>query len=180
MLPLEKDVTAGRLKSWLDETVRYLEQAQDITLSAGVGKVCSAIADYRTSFVEAKEAVKIGRCLHTGSSCTFFSELGAARYVYDFALANNLSDVYLEQVAILDDYDQHHKRAELLDTLETYLAHGCCLKETSEILKVHRNTLVQRIERIQSLCSTVNISQSTNHFPLQAAILVYRMRSCGK
>ena len=123
-----------------------------------------------------EEALKIGACLHTRASSTCFDELGVNRYIYSFARNNTLRDLYLEQIAAIDRYDQGHKRAELLDTLEAYLAHGCNIKETSELLDVHRNTLTQRLERIQSLC-TVDLDQYSNRLPLQVALMVHRLRS---
>jgi len=89
-----------------------------------------------------------------------------------------LHDSYLEQIATIARYDKGHKRAELLDTLELYLEHGGNIKDTSEQLGVHRNTLTQRIERLQSLC-TVNIEQYYNRLPLLAAIKIHRLRAPG-
>src|SRR5258708_13317845 len=93
-----------------------------------------------------------------------FNELGVYRYLYTFARENSLRDLYLDQIVAIARYDQGHKRSELLDTLEFYLEHGGNIKNTSELLGVHRNTLTQRIERIQSVCS-INVAHHSNPLP---------------
>ncbi len=108
-----------------------------------------------------------------------FNDLGIYRYLYTFACSNKLSDSYLEQIAAIAHYDKAHKRSELLDTLELYLEHGGNIKDSSELLGVHRNTLSQRIERIQSLC-TISIERYYNRLPLLAAIKIHRLRATGR
>ena len=73
-------------------------------------------------------------------------------------------------------YDRGRKRSELLETLELYLEHGCNIKDTAELLAVHRNTITLRLERIESLCST-KIQQPGNRLALLAAIKIHRLRA---
>lgn len=176
IVALDKDNTAENLKTWLSALIEQVESEQQVSMFAGVSSPCQDLGEYRRGFAEAEEALKIGACLNTRASSTSFNELGVNRYIYSFARNNALRDLYLEQIAAIDRYDQGHKRAELLDTLEVYLAHGCNIKETSELLDVHRNTLTQRLERIQSLC-TIDLDQYSNRLALQVALMVHRLRS---
>lgn len=178
IIPLDRDITGGGLKSWLDDLVQQVESEQHIHLFAGVSNICNDIGEYFRGFAEAKEALLIGQCFKQQARSMYFNELGIYRYLYTFACSNNLYDSYLEQIATIARYDKGHKRAELLDTLELYLEHGGNIKDTSEQLGVHRNTLTQRIERLQSLC-TVNIEQYYNRLPLLAAIKIHRLRAPG-
>jgi len=178
ILPLDKDITGGGLNAWLDELVRQVEGEQHIRMFAGVSNICYDIADYRRGFAEAGEALYIGQCLGLQSTSMHFNELGVYRYLYTFARENSLRDLYLDQIVAIARYDQGHKRSELLDTLEFYLEHGGNIKDTSELLGVHRNTLTQRIERIQSLC-TINVDQYNNRLPLLVAIKVHKLRTSG-
>jgi len=178
IIPLDRDITGGGLKSWLDDLVQQVESEQHIHMFAGVSNICNDIGEYFRGFAEAKEALRIGQCFKQQARSTYFNELGIYRYLHAFAFSNNLHDSYLEQIATIARYDKGHKRAELLDTLELYLEHGGNIKDTSEQLGVHRNTLTQRIERLQSLC-TVNIEQYYNRLPLLAAIKIHRLRAPG-
>ena len=178
IVPLDRDITGGGLKSWLDDLVRQAESEQHIRIFAGVSSRCDDIADYRRGFAEAEEALQIGQCFKPQARSTYFNDLGIYRYLYTFAYSNKLSDSYLEQIAALARYDKAHKRSELLVTLELYLEHDGNIKDSSALLGVHRNTLSQRIERIQSLC-TINIEQYYNRLPLLAAIKIHRLRATG-
>ncbi|HBE24245.1 MAG TPA: CdaR family transcriptional regulator, partial [Ktedonobacter sp.] len=46
----------------------------------------------------------------------------------------------------------------------------------SNRLFVHRNTLIQRLERLQSLCD-IDLQERANWLTLQVAIKVYKLRS---
>jgi len=176
IVPLDGDITGGGLKSWLDDLVRQVQSEQHIRMYAGVSSRCNNIADFRRGFAEAEEALQIGQCFNTQTRSTYFNDLGIYRYLYTFACSNKLCDSYFEQIAAIARYDKGHKRSELLDTLELYLEHGGNIKDSSELLGVHRNTLTQRIERIQSLCS-INIEQYYNRLPMLAAIKIHRLRA---
>jgi sugar diacid utilization regulator len=178
IIPLNRDFTGGGLKSWLDDLVQQVESEQHIRMFAGVSSICNDIGEYFRGFAEAEEALRIGQCFKQQARSTYFNDLGIYRYLYAFACSNNLYDSFLEQIATIARYDKGHKRSELLDTLELYLEHGGNIKDTSEQLGVHRNTLTQRIERLQSLC-TVNIEQHYNRLPLLAAIKIHRLRATG-
>jgi sugar diacid utilization regulator len=175
IVPLDRDITGGGLKSWLDDLVRQVESEQHVRISTGISSMCNDIADYRRGFAEAQEALQIGQCFNPQARSTHFHDLGIYRYLYAFACSNKLCDPYLEQIAAIARYDEGHKRSALLDTLELYLEHGSNIKDSSELLGVHRNTLAQRIERIQSLC-TISIEQYYNRLPLLAAIKIHRLQ----
>jgi DNA-binding PucR family transcriptional regulator len=145
-------------------------------LFAGISNSCSGIRDYKRGFVEAQEALQIGESLHRYVGSARFSELGAYRYLYPFAHERRLSDRYLDHIEAIAHYDREHKRGNLLSSLETYLGLGGNIKDAAEQLKVHRNTLTQRLERIQSICK-VDLNAYAERFSLQLALMVYRLRS---
>ncbi len=176
ILPLDNDITGGALKSWLDGLVRQVGREQHLHLFTGISNFCHNIGDFRRGFAEAGEALQIGQYLSQDAGSAHFNDLSVYRYLYTFARSNSLRDLYLEQMAAIARYDQGHKRSELLDTLELYLECGGNIKDTSERLGVHRNTLTQRIERIQSLC-TINIDQYSNRLALQVAIKIHKLRA---
>ena len=175
IVPLAKDNNPDDLRSWLVELARQVELEQHIQIFAGVSSICNDIVDFRRGFAEAEEALKVGQCLNLELRCACFYDLGMYRYLFAFASSNNLSDPYLDQIDTIVLYDKGRKRSELLDTLELYLEHGCNIKETAELLAVHRNTIAQRLKRIESLCSSI-IQQPGNQLALLAAIKIHRLR----
>jgi len=182
---LNKDPNGMRLKSWLQEVAQQMRNEYNVYLSIGIGNACLHISDYRRGFAEANEALQMGQNLaqEKGAEARFqpivthFNDLGVYRYLYKIAHMDDLRDVYQDQVARIDSYDRR-KNTDLLDTLETYLECAGNLTKTSERLFVHRNTLIQRLDRLQSLCD-IDLQERSNWLTLQVAIKVYKLRTSG-
>ena len=174
---LSKDPTAARLKTWLRDLGRQMRTENGVRLSIGIGNLCQSISDYRRGFAEASEALQMGQNLNQDGGVTHFNDLGVYRYLYKIARMDDLRDMYQDQVARIANYDRR-KGTDLLDTLETYLECAGNLTKTSNRLFVHRNTLIQRLERLQSLCD-IDLQERSNWLTLQVAIKVFKLRSSG-
>jgi len=174
---LSKDPTAARLKTWLGDLGRQMRTEHGIRLSIGIGNQCQNISDYRRGFAEASEALQMGQNLNRDGGVTHFNDLGVYRYLYKIARMDDLRDMYQDQVARIATYDRR-KGTDLLDTLETYLESAGNLTKTSNRLFVHRNTLIQRLERLQTLCD-IDLQDRSNWLTLQVAIKVFKLRSNG-
>ena len=172
---LSKDPTGSRLKTSLRDLARQLRTEHGVRMSAGIGNQCQHIHDFRRGFAEAAEALQMGQSLHQDGGVTHFNDLGVYRYLYKIARMDDLRDMYQDQVARIATYDRR-KGTDLLDTLETYLECAGNLTKTSNRLFVHRNTLIQRLERLQSLCE-IDLQERSNWLTLQVAIKVYKLRS---
>ena len=174
---LSKDPAAARLKTWLRDLARQMRAEHSVRLSIGIGNQCQNIGDYRRGFAEANEALQMGQSLNRDGGVTHFNDLGVYRYLYKIARMDDLRDMYQDQVARIASYDRR-KGTDLLDTLETYLECAGNLTKTSNRLFVHRNTLIQRLERLQSLCD-IDLQERSNWLTLQVAIKVFKLRSSG-
>jgi GAF domain-containing protein len=183
IVSLSKDPTGTRLKTWLFELARQMYNEYGVQLAIGIGNACQNMSDYKRGFAEANEAIQMGQNLQkeeggeigTQPLVTHFNDLGVYRYLYKIARMDDLRDVYQDQIALIDGYDSR-KNTDLLDTLEVYLECAGNLTKTSERLFVHRNTLIQRLDRLQSLCE-VDLQERGNWLTLQIAIKVYKLRS---
>jgi GAF domain-containing protein len=174
MICLSKDPTGTRLKNWLRDLTRQMHSEHNICLSIGIGNPCTNASDYRRGFAEASEAQQMGQHLNREGGVTHFNDLGVYRYLYKIARMDDLRDIYQDQVGRIASYDRR-KGTDLLDTLETYLECAGNLTRTSNRLFVHRNTLIQRLERLQSLCE-IDLQERGNWLTLQVAIKVYKLR----
>jgi sugar diacid utilization regulator len=177
IIHLSKDPTGARLKNWLRDLARQMRGEHSISLAIGIGNPCTTISDYRRGFGEASEAHQMGQHLSREGGVTHFNDLGVYRYLYKIARMDDLRDMYQDQVGRIATYD-HRKGTDLLDTLETYLECAGNLTRTSNRLFVHRNTLIQRLERLQSLCE-IDLQERSNWLTLQVAIKVYKLRTSG-
>jgi sugar diacid utilization regulator len=172
---LTKDPGGGRLKTWLRDLSRQVRTEHSVDLLIGIGNACQNIGDYRRGFAEASEALQMGQNLNREGGITHFNDLGVYRYLYKIARMDDLRDIYQDQVSRIANYDQR-KGTDLLATLETYLECAGNLTRTSNRLFVHRNTLIQRLERLQSLCD-IDLQERSNWLTLQVAIKVYKLRT---
>ncbi|HEX6482335.1 MAG TPA: helix-turn-helix domain-containing protein [Ktedonobacteraceae bacterium] len=172
IMPLDK---SEDLHAWLCDIIRQIQLEQHTKMCFGIGNSYLDIHDYRKGFAEAEEALRIGQRLKNEGGGTHFNDLGVYRYIYEFACLNKVDDLYLEQIAVLTSYDQQRKGSELLDTLEIFLEVGGNIKDASERLQVHRNTIIQRLKRIQSL-SAINLEQPNQRLRLQIALMIDKLR----
>jgi GAF domain-containing protein len=177
IIHLGKDPGGTRLKNWLRDQTRQMRTEHSICLSVGVGNTCTNASDYRRGFAEASEALQMGQHLNREGGVTHFNDLGVYRYLYKIARMDDLRDMYQDQVGRIASYDQR-KGTDLLGTLETYLECAGNLTRTSHRLFVHRNTLIQRLERLQSICE-IDMQERGNWLTLQVAIKVFKLRNSG-
>jgi len=183
IISLLKDLNGTRLKTWLQELSQQMRQEYNVCLSIGIGNACQNIPDYRRGFAEAEEALQMGQNIQQDRgtdtrlqpTVTHFNDLGVYRYLYKIARMDDLRDVYQDQIGRIDSYDKR-KNTDLLATLETYLECAGNLTKTSERLFVHRNTLIQRLDRLQSLCD-IDLQERGNWLTLQVAIKVFKLRT---
>jgi DNA-binding PucR family transcriptional regulator len=171
-MPLDR---AGDVQHWLCDLLHLGQLEQHIHMFFGIGNAYLDICDFRKGFAEAEEALRIGQHLKSAGDGLHFNDLGINRYIYDFARSNKLDDLYLEKIAAITSYDQQRKGSELLDTLEIFLEVGGNIKDASERLQVHRNTIIQRLKHIQSL-GAVDLDQPDQRLHLQVALMIDKLR----
>jgi purine catabolism regulator len=175
LLSLDGEQSAEQVYAWCRNLVIRMRQEQRVHMYIGLGNPCQTLEEYQRGFAEARESLDVGRDIYGDGGCSHFNTLGAYRYLHAFAHTDTLPDQYQEQIATIAAYDQR-KRTNLLDTLEVYLECGGNIAKTSTQLDVHRNTLLQRLDRIQKL-SILNLEQLQVRFPLLVALKVHRLRT---
>lgn len=175
LLPVGEVAPLEHITDWLDELVRQARAEQQVSLSVGVGNPCYGLDEYRRGYAEASEALEIGLFLNQESGAMQFNALGVYRYIYKFARTDTLRDEYQQQILSIADYDQR-KGTHLLETLEVYLESGGNTARTYNQLHIHRNTMLQRMERLQALC-TIDLEALEHRLPLLVALKVYKLRA---
>ncbi len=178
LLRLEMESVVDSVNRECDKLAQHLYAEQHIRLFTGISAPCCTVAAYQHGYIQAQEALQVVQWLKQRGGSASFNTLGVYRDLYRFAHENVLSDHYQAQIAALADYDRC-RHTNLLDTLETYLECGTNIAETTEQLRIHRNTTLQRLERIQSLC-TLDLKQRANWLPLLIALKLHRLTSPGE
>jgi sugar diacid utilization regulator len=163
------------LKMWLRELRNQVLNKDNVQLVVGISNLCHDLKEYPLRFTEAAEALQMGRRSSREDGIIHFNDLGVDRYLYKIAQMDVTGDPYQEQIASIANYDEE-KDAELLRTLETYLERSGNHAQAARALRIHINTLRQRLERIHAI-GGIDVEKQDNLFALQLALRVYRVRA---
>lgn len=130
--------------------VQYCKQ-RGIELVIGLSRITSQASFIRRCYQEALDATQVGKALSNGRSSIWpFERLGYMYWLLNIpseVRSNNGYEGVIEKIA---EYDDQHE-TEYLKTLECYLDNLANAQKTSEELYIHRNTLRQRLLRMQDL-----------------------------
>lgn len=119
-------------------------------ISLGVGRVHGGVNGIRSSHQEARQALTLGRRLHGPGHVTSFDDLGIYRLVFAAEGLPELRTFQDDALGTLEAYDAQHG-SNLIQTLEAYFAANCSPKEAANLLQVHRNTVLYRLDRIADI-----------------------------
>ncbi|MBA3415036.1 MAG: helix-turn-helix domain-containing protein [Chloroflexia bacterium] len=119
-------------------------------VSGGIGTPRHGIVGIRRSHQEAKQALSLGRRLHGPGTMTRFDALGVHRLIFAAEGLPELRNLYDETLAPLLSYDREHN-GDLLRTLAAFFAANGSPKVAAERLKVHRNTVLYRLDRVRDI-----------------------------
>ncbi|MBJ9976626.1 PucR family transcriptional regulator ligand-binding domain-containing protein [Pseudomonas sp. S75] len=159
---------------------RQLSRAVDgLHVVMGLSSLAQGCASYRQALGEARQALEVARSLRPAIGWCDFSELGVLRLLQGIA-DRSLIDSFVEQTlgALLEKGRKHPDM--LIQTLDALLKAQGNGVQAAQSLGVHRNTIIQRIQRIEQLSGQ---SLDDPYFRMNAsvALLIWRMgESQGK
>lgn len=121
---------------------------------AGISSVGNDFLKLRNYYLQAVVAYEIGSQKNSS-----FWQFKFDDYVLDYIFTKATSEFPVDMISsgellILKQYDKNHQ-TEFYQTLKIYLENNLNLTKTSNILEIHRTTLLYRLERIKYL---VNIN----------------------
>jgi PucR family transcriptional regulator, purine catabolism regulatory protein len=141
----------------------------------GVGGLSPPGTGLRNSFSQASQAVEIGAALGKQEGALSFSSLGLLNWLHHLPEVVLEANRFYQKICNLAEYDAG-RNGQLLKSLETYLDHGSALLEASEALYVHRNTLLHRLERLETILE-IDLHDPWQRQNLFAAIKAYRLHT---
>lgn len=137
-------------------------------LLVGVGQGYETLADLRSSYEQATEALEIGLALGRSQEVVTFAELGVLHWLRHLPPEIIHDNPYVAKVGQLAT-----DHAELLHTLTVYLDTGTAA-DAALLLHVHRNTLTYRLERIASLLD-IDLSDPHDRLNIHVALKSYQL-----
>ena len=120
--------------------------------TAGLGQGYTGLSGVARSLHEAEQAVTLGSRLFGGGAVWSYAELGIYRLLLPLRAqhAAELRTFVADTLGPLAS-DRRAGAGVLLDTLDTYLAHGGNTSQAAAALNLHRNTLAYRLRRIAAI-----------------------------
>lgn len=145
----------------------------DMALFMGLANPVEDCGQYRQALNEARQALDVAEHLRPASGLCDFSELGVLRLL-QAVTDRSIIDSFVKQILgplIESNRKQPHSLIETLDALLQENGNGL---KAAQRLGIHRNTLNQRIQRIEQL-SGQSLDGANFRMNASVALLVWRM-----
>ena len=145
---------------------------EDLKVFAGLSNEVNSAVAFQRGFWEASQAQETAFEMQFKSRIFQYSDLGVLRLLKAIPNKNVLQQFMYETLGMLLNDKKHP--SILIETLDAWLKENGNLNDASKRLGIHRNTLNQRIQKIESL---TNQSLSDANFRLNAsmALLIWHM-----
>lgn len=179
LIDLTSDPSDLHLKDWLSDQHLQASSECAVRIAIGISNPCQVIGKYRRGFVEAGKALQTGYSINPEGGVVCYNDLRLYHYLTNFG-PSELRD-YDRAIADLAGYDHSRgrKKERLLETLEAFLECYGNVARTAARLAIHRNTALQRLERIQEIIGIDVLNETIPglRFDLQLALRLYKLRS---
>ncbi len=157
------------------ETSEKLAKAEErqVSVYCGISQLAVKLEDYYLSYKQAQQTLSILCSRFPDRKMMQFQELGAYTVLYhlgDPLAAPLFLRTYLEPLL------HHAKNRSLFDTLRVYLQTNGNIKETAELLYIHRSSLNYRLEKIKDIIK-LDIDDAEQRFNLMMAYKLYDLFS---
>jgi PucR family transcriptional regulator, purine catabolism regulatory protein len=163
-----------RLSGQLSDSI---EQATGHSIVAvAAGSPVEEVEELARSIAQSRDVAAIARRLGTRRGAMLARDLGMYRLLAHLQNGPELSEFLREQLGALLDHDAAHG-TELLRTLDTYLRHGLAKTPTADALGVRRQTLYNRLARIEALLGGEPLTDYERHTALGVALHAWRLRT---
>lgn len=151
----------------------------DASIYVGVSRVCRTMGEVPAAYAEVKRFLKFGRAMHWHGGLIFVENLGLYRVLLqNEELGPELIRFASDRLGRLQTYDQEHD-GDLIACLQAYLASGSEIKTTAEALRLHRNSVRYKLQRIEEIAQ-VDLTDAEVRFQLQLALKIVDLQSAIK
>lgn len=155
----------------LGEVARTIVDMMNTEAMMGVkvsyGTIVGELKDVSKSYKEAKMALEVGKIFYIDKDIVSYETLGIGRLIY--RLPVNLCEIFIKE--IFHEEMPINIDEELVNTVHTFFENDLNISETARQLFVHRNTLVNRIEKMQNRTG-LDIRKFDDALALKIALMV--------
>ncbi|MFP1812250.1 PucR family transcriptional regulator [Lonsdalea quercina] len=151
----------------IDDTIRPLR------LLCGISSTVFSAAHYRQGVTEARRALDVAESMLPDKGQCDYSELGVLKLLTAVKEPELVAQFMKETLGML--FEPHRKHPhQLVETLDAVLQENGNLIKAAERLHIHRNTLHQRLQRIEQQSGHA-LSDPQFRLNASVALLIWRM-----
>ncbi|MDQ1665690.1 MAG: hypothetical protein QOH75_1721 [Actinomycetota bacterium] len=151
----------------------FVGSVSRLRLHVGVGRPYEGLGGLRSSLTEAKEAVTIAQAAGGSVAVQHIDDMGIRRILLGWYASDTFAEFAHALLAPLLQVDHN---GELAATLEAYLDRESSATLAAADLGVHRNTVLNRVERLRSLL-TVDLDDPDERLAVQLACRVAKLKA---
>ncbi len=141
-------------------------------VAIGIGQKAVHVNQWRESYQDAQQAVDLARRLETDEPL-YIGDLGVYQFILRLEDRETLLAFANHMLGPLLDYDERN-RADLIKTLEAFFACHGNLSRTAEMLIVHRNTLLYRMNRISEIAD-MDLNRPETRLGVHLALVIRQL-----
>jgi PucR family transcriptional regulator, purine catabolism regulatory protein len=156
-------------QAFTQEVQRQLPQHK---VAIGLGQPSREISTWRNSYRDAVQALELATRLQTDTPL-YIGDLGVYQLILSLADREKLLAFTERTLGTLLEYDMR-QHADLIKTLEAFFACHGNLSQTAEMLIVHRNTLLYRMNRINEIAA-IDLNRPETRLALHLALTIRRL-----
>jgi PucR family transcriptional regulator, purine catabolism regulatory protein len=153
-------------------TAEVQRQYPGTRVAVGLGQAARDIGSWRNSYRDAVQALELATRLHTDTPL-YIGDLGVYQLILSLSDREKLMAFCQRTLGELLEYD-HRQHADLIKTLEAFFACHGNLSQTAEMLIVHRNTLLYRMNRINEIAQ-IDLNRPEIRLALHLALTIRRL-----
>jgi sugar diacid utilization regulator len=144
-----------------------------LKVKIGVGRQCFKPRDYKIAFNEACQALSFAGSKQEDEEGVVYYHSLRLMGVLLHPVNDQTLPVFVRLIlGKLHDYSIAHN-INLIESLECYLKHNCCIQSAARELFIHPNTLRYRLEKAEKV-SGLDLADNDTKLELQLAIKLYR------
>lgn len=168
----ERSIPALReFSELLRQDIKNMDEGLDVLI--GLGDIFQSISETPVVYRQAQRAMDAARSLGRMDETFHLNDLGVYGVLYRESDQGEIRAFAEKMLQPLQVYDDEHD-AELIKTLDVYLANQGQMRKSAERLYIHVNTLRQRLERIEDVLGG-QLDDSWVRLNLQLALRVYEV-----
>lgn len=141
-------------------------------VAIGLGQAARDISTWRNSHRDAQQALDLAVRLQTDTPL-YIGDLGVYQLILSLNDREKLIDFKEQTLGKLEEYDMKN-HADLIKTLEAFFGCHGNLSQTAEMLIVHRNTLLYRMNRINQIAE-IDLNRPETRLALHLALTIRRL-----